>query len=228
MAQLVWMMALYVGGYLVVGGIFEATNAKARDAVRRANVRREILMSVPNLIRSILLSAAWLAFVEPLLPFGGYFDINGQPYTLSWLVANGLWYWLWMDAYFYWTHRLLHTRWWFSRVHKYHHIFTDPSALAQAAMHPVEVTFHVSTPRVRLRSNWVQASHSLMGSVRAGHSDGSGAASSGWVVHAHPSSGARVPGCRRVHFIPRGPRRPVSIYVIAFVFCSICPKIRGA
>ncbi len=42
------------------------------------------------------------------------------------------------DAYFYWTHRLLHQKWWFRHVHRVHHHSTRPTPWAAYAFHPVE------------------------------------------------------------------------------------------
>ena len=42
------------------------------------------------------------------------------------------------DAYFYWTHRLLHTRWLFRHVHAVHHRSTNPTPWAAYCFHPVE------------------------------------------------------------------------------------------
>ncbi len=42
------------------------------------------------------------------------------------------------DAYFYWTHRLLHTKWWFRNVHQTHHRSSNPSPWAALSFHPAE------------------------------------------------------------------------------------------
>jgi Delta7-sterol 5-desaturase len=42
------------------------------------------------------------------------------------------------DAYFYWTHRLLHRGWWFRHVHSVHHRSTSPTPWAAYSFHPVE------------------------------------------------------------------------------------------
>lgn len=42
------------------------------------------------------------------------------------------------DAYFYWTHRLLHTRWFFKQFHIVHHRSINPTPLAAYSFHPVE------------------------------------------------------------------------------------------
>ena len=42
------------------------------------------------------------------------------------------------DAWFYWQHRLLHTRWLFRQAHVIHHRVTNPTPFATFAHHPVE------------------------------------------------------------------------------------------
>jgi lathosterol oxidase len=42
-----------------------------------------------------------------------------------------------LDAWLYWKHRLLHTRWLFA-FHRAHHVYRDPTALAGFAVGPVE------------------------------------------------------------------------------------------
>src|SRR5437870_10672185 len=42
------------------------------------------------------------------------------------------------DAWFYWQHRLLHTRWLFRQAHVIHHRVTNPTPFATFAHHPAE------------------------------------------------------------------------------------------
>jgi lathosterol oxidase len=42
------------------------------------------------------------------------------------------------DGYFYWTHRLLHTRWFLKKVHVVHHRSTNPTPWAAYSFHPLE------------------------------------------------------------------------------------------
>jgi lathosterol oxidase len=62
-------------------------------------------------------------------------------------VADHGWAWWWAslalivvahDAYFYWTHRLLHRRGWFQHVHARHHASIHPTPWAAYSFHPVE------------------------------------------------------------------------------------------
>lgn len=47
------------------------------------------------------------------------------------------------DAYFYWTHRLLHWKPLFKAVHKTHHLSVNPTPFAAYAFHPVEAVIEV-------------------------------------------------------------------------------------
>ncbi|RYZ30396.1 MAG: sterol desaturase family protein [Chitinophagaceae bacterium] len=42
------------------------------------------------------------------------------------------------DAYFYWTHRLLHTKWMMKHIHVVHHRSVNPTPWAAYAFHPLE------------------------------------------------------------------------------------------
>ncbi len=61
-----------------------------------------------------------------------------------------LWFWLQVpvalliqDLYFYWMHRLVHRPRMYQRVHKAHHLSTNPSAFAAFAFHPLEAVLEI-------------------------------------------------------------------------------------
>ncbi|HET7766937.1 MAG TPA: sterol desaturase family protein [Burkholderiales bacterium] len=62
-------------------------------------------------------------------------------------VAQHGWAWFWLsiplmilvhDAYFYWTHRLMHTRPLFRAFHAVHHLSTNPTPWTAYSFHPLE------------------------------------------------------------------------------------------
>lgn len=90
------------------------------------------------------------------------FAANGI--MLYWLAATGRvrihadvqafgWGWWWAsllliivthDAYFYWTHRLLHHRRWFGAVHGRHHASVHPTPWAAYSFHPIEAAIQAA------------------------------------------------------------------------------------
>ena len=47
-------------------------------------------------------------------------------------------YFVFYDAYFYWTHRLLHQSWFYKNVHVVHHMSLNPTPFASYSFHPIE------------------------------------------------------------------------------------------
>lgn len=45
---------------------------------------------------------------------------------------------LFHDMYFYWTHRLLHLPGWYQKVHRIHHLSSNPSPFTSLSFHPIE------------------------------------------------------------------------------------------
>ena len=63
------------------------------------------------------------------------------------------WAWFWLqipvilliqDWYFYWMHRAVHTAPLYDRVHRTHHLSTNPSAFAAFAFHPLEAVLEIA------------------------------------------------------------------------------------
>jgi sterol desaturase/sphingolipid hydroxylase (fatty acid hydroxylase superfamily) len=51
---------------------------------------------------------------------------------------QGLQLYLFLDGWFYITHRMLHWPYLYARIHKVHHMFTAPAAYTVAYAHPLE------------------------------------------------------------------------------------------
>jgi sterol desaturase/sphingolipid hydroxylase (fatty acid hydroxylase superfamily) len=65
-----------------------------------------------------------------------YFDISARGWPWFWTSVAALI--VIHDAWFYWTHRLMHARRLFPLVHRVHHLSHNPTPWAAFAFHPVE------------------------------------------------------------------------------------------
>jgi len=102
---------------------------------RASDIRRELAYSVLTLSVFGAIGAVILAGIV-----AGRMEIYREPsaHGWTWLVLSLPALILWHDFYFYWTHRLLHTRWLLRHVHGVHHRSRNPSPWAAYAFHPVE------------------------------------------------------------------------------------------
>jgi sterol desaturase/sphingolipid hydroxylase (fatty acid hydroxylase superfamily) len=133
---------IYGVRYLIVAGLtFAAWYARgARGKLQQAKpgaaqIRREIAYSIAAI------------FIFGLIN-GVIFGYGIAPHTqLYWKVADHGWLYFWLsiplmilahDAWFYWTHRLMHTRALFRAFHGAHHLSRNPTPWAAYAFHPYE------------------------------------------------------------------------------------------
>jgi sterol desaturase/sphingolipid hydroxylase (fatty acid hydroxylase superfamily) len=101
----------------------------------RADLRREITYSLSSLLVVSAGSAVMLAMV--VSDWGEIYD-DPLKYGWGWLLLSLPVAIVLHDFYFYWTHRLLHTRWLFRHLHGLHHHSHHPSPWASLSFHPVE------------------------------------------------------------------------------------------
>ena len=133
-------MTLIVGvRYLISSGFFAAWTERrhpGRLANMRPQVRREIGWS--------LASAAIYGVPAGVVAWGwqqrGWTRIysDAGDYPLWWLPASLLAFLFLHDAWFYWTHRLMHRPRWFKAMHAVHHDSRPPTAWAAMSFHPLE------------------------------------------------------------------------------------------
>jgi len=133
------LMSLIVGvRYLAIsGGLAALTRARGEGrAVPGGQVRAEIRWSlISAVIYGVPAGLTFWAWNRKGLT-ELYWEPTAQP--LWWLVAAPIVYLLAHDAWFYWTHRLMHRPWWFRRMHAVHHASKPPTAWAAMSFHPWE------------------------------------------------------------------------------------------
>jgi Delta7-sterol 5-desaturase len=133
-------MTLIVGvRYLITSGFFAWLTRRVRPGLYAkldSQIRREIYWS--------LMSAAIYGIPAGVVAWG--WDNLGWTYIYTDIAAYPLWYLLLSvflylaahDAWFYWTHRLMHRPWWFKQAHAVHHESRPPTAWAAMSFHPWE------------------------------------------------------------------------------------------
>ncbi len=67
------------------------------------------------------------------------FGSNGYSQELLAFVVYSFFY----DAYFYWTHRLMHQGWLYKKVHVIHHRSLNPTPFASFSFHPIEAVINL-------------------------------------------------------------------------------------
>jgi Delta7-sterol 5-desaturase len=104
----------------------------------REQMKHELLFSISTIIIfSLMGSCVYLLYTKNATTI--YFTVNEHGWT--YLFASFFVIILVHDAYFYWVHRLLHTKWFMKNVHFVHHRSINPSPWAAYAFHPVEALF---------------------------------------------------------------------------------------
>lgn len=102
---------------------------------RSADVRREIINSLQSM--AIFAAVGVLVAIEQRVGWGrmyGDVDQYGWPYLWFSVIALIFLH----DAWFYWTHRLMHWKPLFRIAHKVHHMSHNPTPWAAFSFHPVE------------------------------------------------------------------------------------------
>ncbi|NJB69891.1 sterol desaturase/sphingolipid hydroxylase (fatty acid hydroxylase superfamily) [Saonia flava] len=145
---MVWIVTtlLFMLRYLVVAGLFyvlfyvffkkKEWNQKIQHKKPRVGqIKKEIIYSLGTFIiygSSILLFLYWIRNGKTKL----YTNID--TYGTVYLVLSIVFMVVLHDAYFYWTHRLIHHSKVFKYVHRTHHRFHNPTPWAAFAFHPLE------------------------------------------------------------------------------------------
>ncbi|MEO0920329.1 MAG: sterol desaturase family protein, partial [Pseudomonadota bacterium] len=107
----------------------------------RAQILREIGFSLLTVV--IFMSVIGLMIV---MSRAGLTQLYFEPAQYSWV-----WFWMQIplvlliqDWYFYWMHRIVHLAPFYDRVHKVHHLSTNPSPFSAFAFHPLEAILEIA------------------------------------------------------------------------------------
>ena len=136
----------------------------------RADLRREIAYSASTLLVLAAVNSAVLA-----LMVSGVVEVYTAPlkHGLAWLLLSLPLVLVWHDFYFYWTHRLLHTRWLFRHVHGVHHRSRNPSPWAAFSFHPIEALVNSMVVPITLLvvplDDWVLITFAMHQIIRNSH-----------------------------------------------------------
>ena len=146
--QYFWFLAVFLLPvlYLVTTIVFylifykwkkkEFENCKIQASpVPSKQLNKEILYGIVSLAIFCI-----TGFCVHLLQSNGYSQVYFEP------LKHGVWYLFvsvvlmifFHDMYFYWTHRLLHMDGWYQKIHRVHHISSNPSPFTALSFHPVE------------------------------------------------------------------------------------------
>jgi len=136
MTQTSLVTVMYIATYVVTAGIFEWTNPAPKTEKRLHNMKKELYYGISAMVCNVCYAVTWLYAVDKFTPYYGYYAHH--PYGLPDFAFNAISYMFFMDTWFYWTHRLLHHRFFWIYVHFHHHQFINPTAFAQDAVHPFE------------------------------------------------------------------------------------------
>lgn len=140
---------LLVAGYLLPAGLFHwITLADPAPSIREARiqVRRPTAESIRREVVHSLVSVV-LFSIYSLILLQAY---KSGHTAITWDVAAYPWWWgpasfllvmILHDTYFYWTHRLMHTRWLYRLCHAGHHRSVTPTPWAILSFQPLETVF---------------------------------------------------------------------------------------
>jgi len=101
----------------------------------KKQMRHELLYSSSSiLIFSFILIIAYLLYINGHTTIYTNIGQYGYGYFFLSLALMIILH----DTYFYWVHRLLHTKWFLKNIHRVHHRSANPTPLAANSFHPVE------------------------------------------------------------------------------------------
>jgi len=133
----------------LVAAVIEFTRAGAKH--NWTQIRAEMRDSISNPPAAILTTLLFDALIRPHTPSAALYDAPFASIpSVGRLIFEVAAVFFSADMYIYFEHRMMHTKFFYARVHKIHHTYHVPTAFAGFANHPLEaVLFTVG-------SLWIQ------------------------------------------------------------------------
>lgn len=106
-----------------------------RDKPLPEDIKREFIFSIISTL-IFLLPTIFAIIIREWGWNKVYFDISER--SMAWYVLSFVFVFFIHDTYFYWTHRLMHHRYFYKAFHRIHHLSRKPTPLAAFSFHPLE------------------------------------------------------------------------------------------
>ena len=109
-----------------------------QDPPTQTDIKREIFYSVLTSIVFLWTIIGVLALKSLGIRVPGRFYLSISEYGWGWYLTSAIIIFFFHDAFFYWTHRMMHHPKIFKVVHRVHHLSVKPTPFAAYAFHPWE------------------------------------------------------------------------------------------
>jgi len=130
---------LLAGGMFFVLYVWQHKFFAKYKIQQKETTKDKIKWEITTGIKSIFIYAGILVLVDILGQYGlnrVYFQFDQL--GVLWFVVSVILLFFFHDAYFYWTHRLIHRPKLMQMVHKVHHVSNNPTPFGAIAVHPIE------------------------------------------------------------------------------------------
>jgi sterol desaturase/sphingolipid hydroxylase (fatty acid hydroxylase superfamily) len=101
----------------------------------RSQIRSELLLSLRSL--SVMALLDWVLLLAVVSGHSAVY-FRWSAHSFAYVAISIVLLFGWHDFYFYWSHRLLHSRWLYERVHRHHHRSVPSNACSTYSFHPFE------------------------------------------------------------------------------------------
>ena len=150
-AILVMVGSLILARYILIAGVGFGVSlligriAPSRRLQKTPFTRAQVIREIGYSMLSVLVFIAVIGVIYVLYQ-AGWTQLYEDASAFGWL-----WFWLQIpvilllqDWYFYWMHRAIHLSPFYDRMHKAHHLSTNPSAFSAFAFHPLEALSEIA------------------------------------------------------------------------------------